>query len=444
MLFYYMDIGWRSLRRTPLVSILMVCAIAIGIGITMTSLSVYHMMSMDPIPAKSDRLFAVQLNTMDDNTDWWSDDNMPFQLTFKDAMHLHKLKLNDRDENIDIRKTAMLVAQFAVHMNNDEMAPFLAMTRIAGREFFPMFEREFVYGSSWSQEQENNAEAVIVINQELNERLFGGSNSVGKEIYLDDTPFRIVGVMQQWDIHTKFYDVNNGPFDSPEPIFMPITLVEPNQIDTAGNTNGWKYGDINSWEDFLQSENFWLQFWVELDNKQETQRFEDYLLAYLTEEATKGRFEREVPSFSVRDVNNWLDYRGVVSEDNKVLVGLSFLFLAVCLANILGLLLGKFLRRAPEVGVRRALGASKRQVFLQHLVEVSILGLLGGSLGIAIAQLGLWGVRTTSGNYQALATMDLGMLLAAPAIAIVSCIIAGLYPAWLVCKTQPAIYLKTQ
>jgi putative ABC transport system permease protein len=81
---------------------------------------------------------------------------------------------------------------------------------------------------------------------------------------------------------------------------------------------------------------------------------------------------------------------------------------------------------------------------MQHLVEVSALGFFGGLLGIGIAQLGLWGVRQSYSYYSALATMDLSMLLAAPLIAITACIIAGLYPAWLVCRTTPALYLKTQ
>jgi putative ABC transport system permease protein len=134
----------------------------------------------------------------------------------------------------------------------------------------------------------------------------------------------------------------------------------------------------------------------------------------------------------------------VVSEDNKILVALSFMFLAVCLANILGLLLAKFLRRAPEVGVRRALGANKRQIFMQHIIEVAMLGLLGGLLGIVFAQFGLLGVPQSYSYYESLATMDLSMLLSAPLIAISTCVIAGLYPAWLVCKTNPAIYLKSQ
>ncbi len=437
MLLHYIDLSWRSLKRTPLVSFLMILAIAVGIGITMTSLSVYHMMSMDPIPQKSGQLFAVQLNTTDDGTNWWTQDDVPLQLTYKDAMALHSAETPNR-------KTASMRSGFTVHLNDQELKPFLSETRLIGRDFFPMFERDFVYGSAWTLEQEKASAAVVVINEELNDRLFGGSNSVGKQVNLDDTVFTVVGVMKQWDSHTKYYDLNNGAFDSPEPLFIPITLVAPMQIESWGNNNGWKHEAISTFEGQLQSEIFWLQFWAELNSPAEVQNYRDYLQAYLEEQGQLGRYNRTAPEFNLKNVIEWMEYNNVVTSDNKVLLGLSFLFLAVCLANILGLLLGKFLRRAPEIGVRRALGASKRQIFVQHLVEVSLLGFLGGLLGIAIAQLGLWGVRTTSNQYNALATMDLSMLLAAPTIAISACIIAGLYPAWLVCRTQPAIYLKTQ
>jgi putative ABC transport system permease protein len=437
MFLHYIDLSWRSMKRTPLVSVLMILAIAVGIGITMTSLSVYHMMSMDPIPHKSDKLFSVQLNTTDDGNNWWTEDDVPLQLTYKDAMALHNA---DTPES----KTASVRALFTVHMNNQEVKPFLASTRIIGRDFFSMFEIAFLYGEAWTNEQEAAATPVVVLDEETNDRLFGGENSVGKQIYLDDTAFRIVGVTKQWRIHTKYYDLNNGAFVSPESVFMPITLIAPLEIQNMGNTNGWKYEEINTFQERLQSEMFWLQFWAELNTPEELQNYKDYIRVYLVEQGTKSRFERKIPQFNLKDVNEWMQYNKVVSADNKVLVGLSFLFLAVCSANVLGLLLGKFLRRAPEVGVRRALGASKRQIFIQHLVEVSMLGLLGGVAGIGIAQLGLWGVRFTSNEYASLATMDIKMLLAAPAIAISACILAGIYPAWLVCRTQPAIYLKTQ
>lgn len=129
MFAHYLDLSWRSLKRTPLVSILMIAAIAVGIGITMTSLSVYHMMSMDPIPQKSDRLFHLQLNTMDDGQTWHTEDNLALQLTYRDAMFLH-------NADIPVRKTASLRTGFSVHMNSPDVKPFLEGARVIGRDFF--------------------------------------------------------------------------------------------------------------------------------------------------------------------------------------------------------------------------------------------------------------------------------------------------------------------
>ncbi|WP_371194943.1 ABC transporter permease [Glaciecola sp. SC05] len=437
MLAYYIDLAWRSLKRTPLVSALMVMAIAVGIGITMTSLSVYHMMSMDPIPSKSDKLFAVQTVTSDAD-DSQDRDRWNRNITYKDAMALYQA-------DIPAKKVPMMRTGFSVHMRSGEVKPFLESARVTGRDFFSMFELSFIYGGPWSMEQEVGAAPVVVISEALNNTLFGGANSVGKEILLDEYSFQVIGVLQDWDIHIKYYDLTNGAFNDVENLFIPFGLLPALELPTWGNTNGWKFEEVNTFQERLASELWWIQFWAELPDAQAVLEYDNFIRDYMIEQGSLGRFEsNDEPLYAIRDVSEWLGYNNVVSEDNQVLVGLSFMFLVVCLANILGLLLGKFLKRAPEVGVRRALGANKRQIFLQHLVEVSMLGLIGGIAGIGIAQLGLWGVRHTYDYYSALATMDLSMFLAAPVISIVACIIAGMYPAWLVCKTAPAIYLKTQ
>jgi putative ABC transport system permease protein len=77
-----------------------------------------------------------------------------------------------------------------------------------------------------------------------------------------------------------------------------------------------------------------------------------------------------------------------------MLVGLAFAFLAVCLINTVGLLLAKFLNGAPLTGIRRALGASQRQIFAQHMVETGLLAAAGAILGLALGALGLWAMRT--------------------------------------------------
>ena len=71
-----------------------------------------------------------------------------------------------------------------------------------------------------------------------------------------------------------------------------------------------------------------------------------------------------------------------------MMMAMSLMFLLVCLLNTVGLLLAKFLGKAAEIGVRQALGASRRDLFLQHLVESGCIGLAGGVLGLALAWLG--------------------------------------------------------
>ena len=85
-----------------------------------------------------------------------------------------------------------------------------------------------------------------------------------------------------------------------------------------------------------------------------------------------------------------------------------------------------------------------KQLFYTVAVAVVVIGFFGGVLGILVAQLGLLGIRQSYSYYESLANMDISMLMTAPIIAISACILAGIYPAWLVCRTTPSTYLKTQ
>ena len=97
-----------------------------------------------------------------------------------------------------------------------------------------------------------------------------------------------------------------------------------------------------------------------------------------------------------------------------------------------------------DVGVRRALGASRARVFGQHLVEVGLLGAFGGLLGLALAWAGLLGVRRLYVDYERVAHLNAELVAIAIGLAIVAGLAAGLYPAWRICRIQPATSLKTQ
>ena len=102
------------------------------------------------------------------------------------------------------------------------------------------------------------------------------------------------------------------------------------------------------------------------------------------------------------------------------------------------------LRRSGEIGVRRALGAPRMEIFKQCLMEAGVIGLTGGVLGLGFAWLGLWGVRQQPADYASLAHLDPAMLLLTFALALLASLLAGVLPAWRAMQVTPAIQLKSQ
>ena len=195
---------------------------------------------------------------------------------------------------------------------------------------------------------------------------------------------------------------------------------------------------------FLAGECVWTQFWVELNSEQEKQDYMTFLNAYVEEQKQYGRFQRPLDN-RLSDVMQWLEIQEVVADDARMMMAMSLMFLLVCLLNTVGLLLAKFLGKAPEIGLRQALGASKSTLFSQYIIESACIGLAGGLLGLGLSFLGLIGIENLYGEYmQGLATLDTTMMILAITLALVCTVLAGLYPTWRACNISPAQQLKSQ
>ena len=92
MFSYYLRLAWISILRHWGLSLLMVCAIGLGIGAAMTTVTVNYLMSADPIPEKSQQLYYVQLDSWDVNAPFDDGLNPPDQLTFTDSSNLMRAK----------------------------------------------------------------------------------------------------------------------------------------------------------------------------------------------------------------------------------------------------------------------------------------------------------------------------------------------------------------
>jgi len=437
MFSYYIKLAALSIRRNPVLSTLMMAAIAVGIGAFMTMLTMHHIVSGNPIWWKNDVLFAVGVDTW--NPDEPYDDERPElpaeQLTYRDANAL-------QESDIPTYKTYMFKIAGVIQPENEEVAPFIETGRMAFNDFFPMFDVPFLYGSAWADSADQRDEMVVVLAKRANDKVFGGEDSVGKRVAIDGREYTVVGVLKEWDPRPKYYDLNNGPFHESEAFYLPARLFETLEPQRSGNNNCWKPEDIQSFQDFIASECTWIQYWVQLDTREQQDAYRDFLGAYLQEQARLGRSARP-DQHLMATPEEWMEIQEVVGDDNRVLVGLSALFLIVCLLNTVGLLLAKFLGRAGEISVRRALGASKLDIFRQQLVECGFIGLLGGVIGIGLSGLGLIAVKSMY-RFEGSVMMDGEMIATAFITAVLASIAAGLWPAWQICRVPPAGYLKTQ
>ena len=438
MFSYYLKLAFKSIKRNPILSFLMVTAIALGIGASMTTITVNYLMSADPIPHKSDQLFHVQVDNWDPHNPFNDDnDSPPNQLTWTDATNLTEAKMA-------FRQSAMARSGAIIEPPGGDAKPFEASIRLAFSDFFSMFDVPFLYGSSWDASSDSNREQVIVLSKRTNETVFGGENSVGKTVVVMGTNFQVVGVIDDWQPMPRFYDVNTGAFDKTEEMFMPFYLKEELELPNWGNNNCWKSPEGEGFKAFLRSECINNQMWVELPNEQAKAEYMDFLDNYVMEQKDLGRFPRPLNN-RLPSVMEWMEAQEVVEEDAKMMMWLSFMFLLVCLLNTIGLLLAKFTGKSAEIGLRLAVGASKGDLFKQHIVETACIGLLGGIAGLGMALLGLQGIKTLYGDFvDDLASLDVSMILVALGIALVSSIAAGLYPTWRACNIAPASQLKSQ
>lgn len=450
MLAYNLRLAWKSLRRNPVLSALIVGGIALGVAISTAFITVYHVFSEDPIPHKSGALHYVQM----DNWDPKAPPNghrsgVPPQLAYRDVRAIMR-------STIPVRQTANFLAAMYVFPEDPRVRPSQEMVRMVFSDFFPMFEVPFQYGSGWSKAADGaagggaGAEPVVVIGSALNDKIFGGANSVGRMLRIDRREFRIVGVIAPWRPRIRMYDFLGDPYFQPESVFLPFNWIEPMEVRSIGNRDNWKTlpGNPGYVETLHAGEVNFIQFWVELPDAKSRQAYQGYLDAYALDQRRIGRFERPIKNLvtPLRDlIREWQ----VVPRQSRALAAISVLFLVVSALNLVGLFLGKFLARAPHVGIRRALGASRRSIFLQHLVESELVGLIGGAIGLLLS-LGVLAFfnrlfsRASQVEAEGFFRLDPTMILAAVLLSLVAGAIAGIYPAWRICSIPPADHLRNQ
>jgi putative ABC transport system permease protein len=437
MLSYYLTVALHSTKRNKVLTMLMVMAIAVGIGASMTTLTVMHLLSGDPLPGRSQDLYYPQIDVNPNSKHL----EPPDVLDDRTAIDLWSARQADQ-------QTLVADSEVKLRATDTSLPPLMLSMASTTADFFPMFDVPFQYGQGWHREDDEERSRVIVISSSLNERLFGGGNNVGRTVHLGSSDARIIGILAPWRPSPLFYKIRGGRFANgdtssfygkTDDVFIPCSTSLDVNADNFEAFKCWRTPDKPG--HLQNSPCAWVALWVRLDSAAKAANYEHFLDNYAAQQKDLGRI-KYADNTRLRSLMQWLDFNRVVPSDVKLQTVLAFAFLAICLANVVGLLLAKFLRHGAEIGLRRALGATRISIFIQCMTESAIIGVLGGVGGLLLTLLGLYLVRRQTLPYVDLAYLDTSMFLSTFALSVVVSLFAGTLPALRSTLIQPATQLK--
>jgi len=436
---YYAVLALRSSARSKALTALVIVLLAIGVSACMVSYAVVRATTSDPLPARSSHLYVPQIDNVGPS---YNVQGEPVEtLSYIDATALWRA-----------RKVSRLTLLYATTWQVESDNPLVPALSKGGdavtADFFSMFAVPFRYGSAWTADDDAHDATVAVISRHLNATLFGGKNSVGQEIRLDGQLFRIGGVLAEWNPRPRFFDAGSHgtvyAYDDAGDIYIPFTRATDMKKDSKFSfcPTASRLSDTSHWAAYLHSECDRIDAWVELATPAEEDRYREYLRNYAGEQQRLGRFAWP-PNIRLRNLTDWIAYLDATPTASTLSMLVSASFLLIVLVNVVGLMLARFMRRAPEIGVRRALGASRAAIYKQFLIEAATMGFFGGLLGVMLTLLGVWGAGGLfEPNIARLVHVDTLLIALTVLLAVIATLASALYPTWRAAQIQPALQIK--
>ena len=256
-----------------------------------------------------------------------------------------------------------------------------------------------------SEDEVQRSALVVVLGSDIREKFFPNQDALGKTLKVRGLPMRVVGVEEK---RGSFF---GGSFD--RHIYIPITT----HLQIFGRNGLQIHGKTRNRENFHAA-------------------IEDARVAMRIKHRLNGNEEDDFGLVNVEELNNQIDeFTGAIA---KVVIPITFITLVVGGIVVMNIMLVSVTERTFEVGLRKAVGATKRQILMQFLIESGILCALGGVIGLLIA----WGITTLISTLASITmTITIGYIILALGVSSVVGMIAGIYPAFKAARLDPILAL---
>jgi len=272
--------------------------------------------------------------------------------------------------------------------------------RISGGDVYP--------GRSFTRLETLTGARVVVVTDKLAERLFGQLDPIGRVIKLNGQPFEVIG---QYTPPGNIFGDGEGPR-----AIMPHTTLNK----------------------YLKPERGWMQIAVSpAESVTVASAIDEVTVAIRT---LRGLRPGEETNFDIITQDKLLEtWDKVTGVFFLVMIVLSAVGLMVGGVGVVAIMMISVTERTREIGVRKALGATKREILWQFLVEASTLTLMGGAAGMALGGLIAYAVAQTT---PLPAAVPLWAVVAALGAAAFTGIVFGIYPAARAARLDPVEALR--
>ncbi|WMN60571.1 ABC transporter permease [Pseudoalteromonas xiamenensis] len=422
----------QGILTQRLVALLVTALIALALGAFGTTLSVFQIMSSNPMTPVNSTTAYVVIDDWDplNELDW-----TPPLLSYNDGLQLFELASESK-------RVLTYDSKAVLHIPNSNRL-FDYSGRVTTPDFFSTFGAKFQYGDSWNLQEDLSRDRLIVLSDDVNKEIFGGSNSVGKTLLVEGENFTVSGVLAPFEMTPKVYDLHVNPFGKPEGFYIPFNTGIEIQLLPQGRLLGWRNEEIQNLEDVLKTSMIWLQLWLQFDDPNDIAVYQSKVLSFVEILRQTGRVQRHGERVFLYSPSQWLQINHVVKNDSKLLLLMAIVFLIICLLCVVGLMLANYASRKKEFAIYRALGASRNYLIKRLSFEVMLLTTMGCFMGVLLIFLGLNGIQQLYGeSYRAVTSVDVTNLLIAIAIIYVSTLSVCAFPITKHSSSLPASLLK--
>jgi putative ABC transport system permease protein len=296
------------------------------------------------------------------------------------------------------------------YVNGTRVRSYLKRT---DADFWRILGFEFLEGGPYADEDVAHGNYVAVINTTTRDRFFAGQPALGKTVELDGERYRVVGVVRDVPF------LRLVPFAD---VWVPLT---------AQRAEGWRHELLGNMMGILLARSA-------ADFPAIQGEFRSRMAA-LDLSGTPFKKANARPQSLFQTLEQILSFD---KTGTGILLGLALGFMVLPVLNLVNLNVSRALERASEIGVRRAFGASKRQLVGQFVLENVVLTLIGGLLAFAATEVALRALTASALVPYADFHVNLRIFAWGLGFAVVFGILSGAWPAWRLSRLHPVEALR--